>query len=138
MDFPNKDPIYHNVFSPSQKLDPRLDLGHYKESSKTYRFERPGNYQIFCNIHPDMVSNVLVLPNRAFSRVNPDGSFRIEKVRDGEWFIGVWSPSAKSPSKKKIVVKDGQVVTVELDLQDRLPDVPEHTKKNGEKYDETY
>jgi plastocyanin len=136
IDFPNRDPIYHNVFSSSAKLDPRLDLGHYKKSTKQYQFNQPGNYQLFCNIHPNMVSNVLVLPNKAFARVKPDGSFRIENVRDGDWFIGVWSPSAKAPSKAPVKVLPGKVVSANLELTDRLPEVPEHTKKDGESYED--
>lgn len=138
IDFPNKDPIYHNVFSPSTKLKPKLDLGHYKKSTKQYQFNQPGNYQIFCNIHPNMVSNVLVLPNKAFSRVEPNGSFKIDNVRDGEWFIGVWSPNAKSPVKAPVKVQPDKIAKVELELTDRLPDTPRQKNKDGDSYDDDY
>jgi plastocyanin len=135
VDFPNRDSIYHNIFSPSEKLSPRMDLGHYKKSSKEYAFKKPGNYQIFCNIHPEMVANVLVLPNKAFARVEKDGSFMIKNVRDGDWFIGAWSPSAKTPAKAKVLVSNGEVTKVELELTDRLPNIPEHKNKDGESYE---
>jgi plastocyanin len=135
VDFPNHDSIYHNIFSPNEKLDPRLDLGHYKKSTKDYAFKKPGNYQIFCNIHPEMVANVLVLPNKAYARVNKDGSFKIENVRAGDWFIGAWSPSSKTPVKSKIKVLTDQTSNIDLALQDRLPSVPEHKNKEGKSYD---
>ena len=51
VEFPNVDPIYHNVFSVSGAN--RFDLGLYRTgASKSKTFEEPGLVRIYCNIHP--------------------------------------------------------------------------------------
>ncbi|PYU63505.1 MAG: hypothetical protein DMG55_00240 [Acidobacteria bacterium] len=51
--FPNKDPFFHNVFSLFDGK--RFDLGLYEAgSAKSVRFDRPGVSSLFCNIHPQM------------------------------------------------------------------------------------
>src|SRR6185295_13385292 len=51
--FPNDDPVFHNIFS----LNPPepFDLGLYQAgSSKSQTFKEPGVYRVYCNIHPQM------------------------------------------------------------------------------------
>ncbi|HEY7515684.1 MAG TPA: hypothetical protein VIC87_14455, partial [Vicinamibacteria bacterium] len=53
VEFPNEDPIYHNVFSVSGEN--RFDLDLYKRPKSGSRtFEHPGIVRVFCNIHPQM------------------------------------------------------------------------------------
>src|SRR6202020_1035153 len=53
VDFPNRDPFFHNVFSLFEGK--RFDLGLYEAgTSRAVRFDRPGISYIFCNIHPEM------------------------------------------------------------------------------------
>src|SRR5262245_37479343 len=60
VDFPNLDPIYHNVFSLSPVK--RFDLGKYpRGQSKAVIFNRPGLVNVFCDIHSEMAAYVLVL-----------------------------------------------------------------------------
>ena len=60
VDFPNLDPIYHNVFSVSGGN--RFDLGLYRSgSSKSQKFDETGLVRVYCNIHPQMVGFVLVV-----------------------------------------------------------------------------
>jgi hypothetical protein len=57
--FPNKDPFLHNVFSLFDGK--RFDLGFYEAgSSKTVNFDRAGVSFLFCNIHPEMSGAVIV------------------------------------------------------------------------------
>src|ERR1022692_521008 len=50
VDFPNVDPIYHNVFSVSPSN--RFDLGLYRSGgSKAKRFDESGVVRVYCNIH---------------------------------------------------------------------------------------
>jgi plastocyanin len=73
--FPNRDRIYHNVFSVSP-LAP-FDLGQYKSTDppRSVTFEKPGLVPVYCNIHPQMLSYVVVLENDAFAVTAADGSF---------------------------------------------------------------
>lgn len=55
VDFPNRDPVYHNVFSVSPAR--RFDLGKYREGqSRSVRFDKPGVVRVFCDIHSDMAA----------------------------------------------------------------------------------
>ncbi len=94
IEFPNLDAIYHNVFSLSSGNT--FDLGLYRagEGAKSYRFMNAGVVDLYCNIHPRMAASVLVLPNRHFAKVQPDGTFRIEGVPSGKRKIVAWSPGS--------------------------------------------
>src|SRR5215469_5350211 len=60
VEFPNKDPFFHNVFSLFEGK--RFDLGLYESgSSKTLRFDRPGISYLFCNIHSEMSAVIIAL-----------------------------------------------------------------------------
>ena len=65
VDFPNDDPILHNVFSVSGEN--RFDLDLYKRPKSGSRtFERPGLVRVYCNIHPQMTAVVMVRDNPYF------------------------------------------------------------------------
>ena len=98
--FPNKDPIYHNVFSLTRGH--KFDLGKYgrKATSKNYTFEHsgfkePGLIQIFCDIHRHMKAYILVLENPYFTQPDSNGYFRIKGIPEGKWQIYVWHPLVK-------------------------------------------
>src|SRR5690349_18437343 len=62
VEFPNRDPIYHNVFSLSGPQP--FDLGLYRAGeSRTRTFTAPGTYRVFCNIHPQMTAIIVVAPS---------------------------------------------------------------------------
>ena len=83
IDFPNEDPILHNVFSVSGE---GFDLGLYKRPKSGSRvFERPGVYTVYCNIHPQMSATVVVLDHPFFATAAKDGSFRIAGLPAGDY-----------------------------------------------------
>ncbi len=83
VDFPNEDPILHNVFSVSAE---GFDLGLYKRpKSGSKTFDRPGVYTVYCNIHPQMSATVVVLDHPYFTTAAKDGSFRIAGVPAGDY-----------------------------------------------------
>lgn len=83
VDFPNEDPILHNVFSVSAE---GFDLGLYKRpKSGSKTFDRPVVYTVYCNIHPQMSATVVVLDHPYFTTAAKDGSFRIAGVPAGDY-----------------------------------------------------
>src|SRR5205814_3042607 len=79
--FPNRDAVFHNVFSPS--MPHPFDLGSYRAG------DPPGSValtsagvvvDVFCNIHSGMRAQILVVPNSLYSRVAADGAFRTDNV----------------------------------------------------------
>ncbi|MGI9285722.1 MAG: carboxypeptidase regulatory-like domain-containing protein [Pseudomonadales bacterium] len=98
VDFFNDDSIYHNVFSLARAKP--FDLGIYPEgTSKIVSFERTGLVKLYCNIHPNMVSNVLVLNNPFFATTDADGAYEIQGLPDGAFVIRVWSEFGAQESR---------------------------------------
>jgi len=130
--FPNDDPVFHNVFSPSPVH--KFDLGQYpKGEAKTKRFPAVGVVDVFCNIHPQMAATILVLPNRRYARARPDGSFRIDDVPPGRFTLYAYSRRAGEPVSAAVEVTAGGVADVTLALEETKNDFS-HPNKFGEKY----
>jgi plastocyanin len=91
VDFPNKDPIYHNVFSLSPIL--RFDLGKYPHGgSKQVLFSKVGLVNIYCDIHSGMEAFVMVLPHHAFARPGQDGNYALPDLPAGHYVVRSWHP----------------------------------------------
>src|SRR5438105_11453286 len=53
VEFPNDDPISHNLFSLSSPN--AFDLGLYRRGAgKTHKFDTPGSLNVYCNVPPNM------------------------------------------------------------------------------------
>jgi plastocyanin len=87
--FPNKDPFLHNVFSLFDGK--RFDLGFYEAgSSKTVHFDRAGVSFLFCNIHPEMSGAVIAVDTPYFGTSDRNGRVNIANVPDGKYQLNVW------------------------------------------------
>lgn len=86
IDFPNKDPIFHNAFS---NFDGQMfDIGLYPPgTSKTERFDRPGIVRVFCNIHSTMSAVIVVVRSPYFATTAADGAFAIHNVEPGAYIL---------------------------------------------------
>ena len=104
--FTNDDPFVHNVFSTSTARP--FDLGQPgPQQTRTVTFPTPGLVDVFCNIHEPMYANVLVLPNRAFARVDAEGTFVIHDVPPGNHSLHAWGRNVE-PFEMEVVVDDGK------------------------------
>ncbi len=133
VEFPNDDPVFHNVFSVSGEN--RFDLDLYKRpKSGVARFERPGLVRVYCNIHPQMSAFVLVRDNPFWARPAADGSFAIDDVPAGDWVVRAWHERAGDGQRPVAVPADGAVeANVPLDASKwkRAP----HKNKFGKDYE---
>jgi plastocyanin len=129
--FPNRDRIYHNVFSVSP-LHP-FDLGQYRggDPARSVAFERPGLVPVYCNIHPRMIAYVVVLENDAYALTGDDGRFRILRVPPGRHTLHAWTPGAERVSRA-VEVGAGQLVRLSLELV--AGRTPPHQRKDGSDY----
>jgi len=108
VDFPNRDPIYHNVFSLSPVQ--RFDLGKYpKGHSRTVSFRRTGVARVFCDIHSNMEAYVVVVPNRAFARPDASGAFRLPDLPPGDYVLVLWHPDFGETRTNVTLPGDGDV-----------------------------
>jgi plastocyanin len=130
VEFPNLDNIYHNVFSLSSGNS--FDLGLYNSSgqARTHTFSEPGSVEIYCNIHPQMSASILVVPNRHFAKVKPDGSFEIADVPTGKRKVVAWSPGSRL-NVQWAQVDAGDPVEVAFQLE---PKSTVHRNKNNQLY----
>jgi plastocyanin len=130
--FPNRDRFYHNVFSVSQAES--FDLGQYKSTDppRTQVFAKPGLVPVYCNIHPQMISYVVVLENRAFAVTGEDGAFELANVHPGKVEVNAWLPGAQRASRTVELAPGGQL-TLDLELS-QTQVIPSHPRKDGTPY----
>jgi len=108
VDFPNLDPIFHNVFSVSPAR--RFDLGKYpRPESKSVRFDKPGVVNVYCDIHADMNAWIVVLPNRAFARPDATGRYRLPDLPPGRYTVKWWHPDFAGGEREVSVDAAGEV-----------------------------
>lgn len=132
VDFPNTDPIYHNVFSVSGAN--RFDLGLYRSgTSKSKTFPEPGLVRVYCNIHPQMVGFVMVVDSDFRTVTGPDGSFRFDGVPPGAHVVKAWHEEGAETSQPVSVRASGDVpLALRLDLSGYKP--APHKNKYGKDY----
>lgn len=116
VNFPNSDPVFHNVFSVSGAN--RFDLGLYRSgAAKEKRFLQPGLVRVYCNIHPQMVGFVWVVDSDFSAVTGKDGSFRLTGIPAGSHVLKIWHEEG-GETQVPVTVRarsDGSV-TVRLDI----------------------
>ena len=91
VDFPNRDPYFHNAFS--NFSGQVFDIGLYAPgTSRGKLFKDPGIVRVFCNIHPTMSAIIAVLPNDWYVLTESTGKFNIPNVPPGDYQLRM-SPS---------------------------------------------
>jgi plastocyanin len=132
IDFPNQDPIFHNVFSVSGEN--RFDLDLYKRpKSASWTFPAPGLVRVYCNIHPQMSAVVLVRDNAYFTRAAADGAFTLEGVPPGRYTLKAWHERAGEVSQGVAIPAEGDVRADLLLDASRYKRVG-HKRKDGSDY----
>ena len=89
VEFPNRDPFFHNVFSLFEGK--RFDLGLYEAgSTRDVQFDKPGISYIFCNIHAEMSAVVIAVNTPYYAVSNARGELVIPNVSPGQYVLHVW------------------------------------------------
>lgn len=108
VEWPNRDDIFHNVFSISEPNN--FDLGLYKDPEvKNWKFNAVGRVDVFCSIHSSMNCIVLVLPNPYFSATNKKGVYTITNIPAGTYKVKAWHERMPSDIKEITVPENGEV-----------------------------
>jgi len=105
--FPNRDPFFHNVFSLFEGK--RFDLGLYETgSTRDVLFDKPGISYIFCNIHAEMSAVVIALSTPYYGISDRRGQIVIPDVPPGRYTLRVWYegalPDALSALTREITI----------------------------------
>jgi len=137
VDFPNRDPFFHNVFSLFDGK--RFDLGLYEAgASNSVRFDRSGVSLLFCNIHPEMSAVVVALNTPYYSVSDSAGNISIKNVPEGRYEVHAWYERSL-PGDLKSVTRTVNISSASHNLGPLI--IPEnagfsltHTNKYGQDY----
>jgi plastocyanin len=135
--FPNKDPFLHNVFSLFDGK--RFDLGFYEAgSSKTVHFDRPGVSFLFCNIHPEMSGAVVAVDTPYFGISDRNGRVTIPNVPDGRYQLNVWYerslPEDLKAAGRTVTISDATRFLEPVRVIENPNFTLEHKNKYGQDY----
>jgi plastocyanin len=140
VEFPNRDPFFHNVFSLFDGK--RFDLGLYEAgTTRSIKFDRPGVSFIFCNIHPQMSAVIIAMKTPYYGVSGKSGRVEIRDVPAGRYRLGVWSELAlpdnlKSLDREVDVTEDSSSLgTIPIRATGNL--LAGHKNKYGVDYDKT-
>jgi plastocyanin len=118
VDFLNSDHVAHNVYWPAINGDKKLRHSLTIVSpgqKKSFQFDDLGPAQILCNLHPEMVGFVVIVPTPYFALTGSDGSFAIKDVPPGSYTLKTWSEDGK-PTTQTITATDA-TTSVELTVK---------------------
>jgi len=113
--FPNDDPIQHNLFSLSSANS--FDLGLYRRGAgKSYTFKSPGVVNVYCNVHPTMSSVIHVMSSPYFAFTDGSGNFALTDVAPGSYTLVAWNEQGGVMQSKLDVPASGVAnATITLD-----------------------
>jgi plastocyanin len=119
--FPNADPVFHNVFSLSRAQT--FDLGYYpKSQSRSVKFTRSGVVQVYCHIHASMSAAIVVTSSPWFGKPSTDGSFSWNDIPAGHYRVVAWHRIAGTFVTNVDVPQHGKVavtIRVPVDVEPR-------------------
>ena len=136
VEFPNRDPFFHNVFSLFEGK--RFDLGLYEAgSTRNVVFDKPGISYIFCNIHSEMSAVVIAVSSPYYAISDARGRVAIPHVPSGRYTLRIWYEDTL-PEELNSLTRE---VTISQDASSlgamRLPATnmpPGHTNMYGRDY----
>ena len=137
VEFPNRDPFFHNVFSMFEgKL---FDLGLYEGGTTRFvQFDKPGISFIFCNIHAQMSAVVITLATPYYAISNARGEINLPEVPPGRYDLQVFHasvpPDALQALARQITIPAGQSSLGNFSLAE-TDALSTHKNKYGRDYD---
>jgi len=132
VNFPNEDPISHNLFSLSSPN--QFDLGLYRAGSgKSHTFTSPGVVNVYCNVHPNMSAVIHILATPYFTFADANGNFSFADVPPGHYEAVAWNDMGGSTRTPVDVGPSPAPLTLALDARGYRS--MQHANKFGKTYD---
>jgi plastocyanin len=101
IEFPNRDPFKHHLysFSPAKTFEIKLYAG---KPVKPIVFDKSGEVALGCNIHDWMEAYVLVVDSPYFAKTGSNGRALIANIPPGRYRLRLWHPRQKKelPSRE--------------------------------------
>lgn len=135
VDFPNDDPISHNLFSLSSNN--AFDLGLYRKGAgKSQKFDTPGLVNVYCNVHPNMSAVILVMDTPYYAFSDPSGNYSLTNVPAGRYRLIAWNEQGGETESPIEVTSTGTVTgTVAMTIDSRNYRLAQHMNKLGKPYE---
>ena len=137
VEFPNKDPFFHNIFSLYDGK--RFDLGLYEAgTTRSVLFDRPGVSFLFCNIHSEMSAVVVAVDTPYFGLSDRSGNVIIPNIPDGRYQLNVWyersSPENLKELTRLVTISDSARNLGTVRILENSNFTPTHKNKYGLDY----
>lgn len=131
--FPNEDPISHNLFSLTQGNT--FDLGLYRKGpGKPRKFEAPGTVNVYCNVHPTMSAVIHVMNTPWYGFADAAGNYSFD-VPPGTYRLTAWNEQGGTVTSEIQVGADGKVAgNTQLTIDSRNFRFTQHKNKLGQTY----
>lgn len=138
IDFPNQDPISHNLFSLSPGNS--FDLGLYRRGAgKSHRFDTPGIVNIYCNVHPNMSAVVHILDTPYYAIADKTGSATFANVVPGKYRLVAWNEIVGTAQSDIEVTSTGVTGATSVTIDGRAFRASRaHTNKYGQPYSDEH
>jgi len=131
VNFPNLDPILHNVFSVTPGN--RFDTGHYLPGdSPRVRLQNPGLVKLYCNVHHQMNAFVWVVETPHAQLLDGKSGVQFTGLAPGSYRLRLWHPEC-GDKVWSVVLGEG-TTRGEWTLSATLPAVEPHKNKFGKDY----
>jgi len=134
VEFPNDDPISHNLFSLSTANT--FDLGLYRRGAgKSHKFDIPGVVNVYCNVHPNMSSVIHVMATPYYTFADAAGNYALADIPPGKYRLVVWNEQGGQSNSEVGVSAAGTVSgALALTLDSRNYRITQHMDKTGKPY----
>jgi plastocyanin len=133
INFPNEDPIAHNLFS----LTPgnTFDLGLYRKGSgKAHKFDTAGVVNVYCNVHPNMSAVVHIMNTPYYGFADAQGNYSFD-VPPGRYRVTAWNEQGGAASQDVDIKADGKAIVLDLlTIDGRTMRASQHKNKFGQTY----
>jgi len=106
VEFRNGEDVLHNIrVTEVADQRPIFNIASPPYGKYEYKFERPGVYNVGCDIHSTMRADILVTSTPYTILTGKDGSFTLENVKPGRYKLTVYAGT--TPTVRPIEVKSG-------------------------------
>lgn len=129
IEFPNRDPLKHHVYSFSAAKPFEIKLYAGKPASPIL-FDKSGDVAIGCNIHDWMEAYILVVETAFFAKTDADGCARVGDLPPGPYRVRLWHPRQKRTAGERAVILESAgsaanlAMTLEAAPRQRRPKQP--------------
>ena len=113
----SKDPVLHTMHAAAGDARALFNVSLPIPNMKISRpIDKPGVVTLTCSTHTWM-RGYLFVTDELSAISGADGSFRLENVPAGSYDIRIWHEALKAAAPAKVVVKDGETVTLNVTMK---------------------